>query len=521
MTRRLISPTPGGKIEPWSDLSTFLPTTTLAAQRNGREETLRYRRLIAARLLLVTIGAFSGLFVFAVGGKNSHQLDIAGLAGLAAFFLVLLVRVSLGQDRRDDVARQAQAVADISESLAWRFAVGGDPLVRRDPDDAAKLEFINTVQALNQNLIAAAAPTGSQITEPMKVLRSEPNLEIRKAAYLQGRLRQLHDRAQKENKESDKRGRQWIRLVITMELVGVAGAIAKSTRLTGLDLLGFSGAAAASLGIWIETRRYRDVATRAASRTQILAVGEEIAKDISDERQWAEFVGKIEDQLTIDARAVFVADSGVSSASIKPDEAAYREMSADRYFSAVQDLKRQIFDEGTDRHEKFDPDIIVPVNPGGAIVGGMLYFLTNRAASFVPLSFRSGLTTKDLKAITRTIPRTPKNRRHLALLLVDASAKTGGSLRDAVELVEQALQEAGWMPEERVGGGSASPGRIRILRLHRLRQLLPPGEGWTSQEGQEKRYVLRTAVLTCRDDTDPRIDYYIDKTTERFPYGRV
>lgn len=165
------------------------------------------------------------------------------------------------------------------------------------------------------------------------------------------------------------------------------------------------------------------------------------------------------------------------------------------YTGAAATLKRQIWD-GVSKLPKLEPDVIVAVNPGGAILGGMLYFMT-RASDFLPLSLRGSLREEDLETMLKAAPWQPR-KQHLSILLVDASVKSGDSLNKAIELVRHAVEPKGYTA-------------------------MDPGD--QAAQADAPQYVLRTAVIAkIPDPAQPspvRVDYYVNEDTERFPYGAI
>ena len=170
-------------------------------------------------------------------------------------------------------------------------------------------------------------------------------------------------------------------------------------------------------------------------------------------------------------------------------------MSAEEYFAAAATLRRQIWD-GTAGLPKLEPDVIVAVNPGGAILGGILYFMT-RGSDFLPLSLRAGVGHEELENMLNAAPWQGRQHDHLSILLVDASVKTGSSLLKATELVRKVVEGRGFVAD---------------------------GEG-TDHDGRTRRYVLRTAVIARKvnpQQRDPvKVDYFVNESTERFPYGTI
>ena len=113
-------------------------------------------------------------------------------------------------------------------------------------------------------------------------------------------------------------------------------------------------------------------------------------------------------------------------------------MSWRAYEGAVQELSRRIMAHSA--YGGYRPDLVIGVNPGGSIVGGLLYLLNRRSFAF---STVWPLDPSPLYAdISREVGETLRRGGDLAearILIVDDSLKTGLSMRAAVEKVKSGL----------------------------------------------------------------------------------
>jgi len=113
-------------------------------------------------------------------------------------------------------------------------------------------------------------------------------------------------------------------------------------------------------------------------------------------------------------------------------------MSWRTYDNAVRDLSNLIMAHSA--YGGFRPDIVIGVNPGGAIVGGLLYLLNRRSFAFGTLWPMDN--TPLHPDIIRAVEDALKRGRHGAeakILLVDDSLKTGHTMRAAVETLRSGL----------------------------------------------------------------------------------
>jgi hypoxanthine phosphoribosyltransferase len=392
---------------------------------------------------------------------------------------------------------RANAVALLVESHAWRYAVGARPYAVGTPEQERIAGHIfREVMSGYQQILASfstTAPLSRQITDEMRSMRSR-NLDERREIYISRRIEPLQAQSSRECARLGGRWRIVTALVLCVELAGIPGGVLKAIELSQVDLLAITAAAAASFALWVDLLNYPQRTLTAAGVGRNLVSAHDWLEEVMTEDEWAAAVARVEGQLSLESDALLASDA---SAALRQDAQAddVHSMSTDEYFAAAANLKQQIW-EGSANSPKLEPDVIVAVNPGGAILGGILYFMT-RGSDFLPLSLRAGLKDDDLAVMLQAVPWLPR-KPYLSILLVDASVKSGDSLTKAIELVRSAVEAKGYV-------SMATPGAVPANS--------PP------------RYVLRTAVIAKKPDLAQRhpvqVDYYVNESTERFPYGTI
>jgi hypoxanthine phosphoribosyltransferase len=117
-------------------------------------------------------------------------------------------------------------------------------------------------------------------------------------------------------------------------------------------------------------------------------------------------------------------------------------MSWDTYFRHVQELaERTVL---TKRKPGFPPHGIIAVNPGGAIVGGRLYFMSPSRALHLTGLFPREQSHELMCAITRQLVEDVRPKRGTTrILAVDASIKTGQSMHEALCAIRDVLSDEG------------------------------------------------------------------------------
>lgn len=483
------------------DPSSFLPPLALSARYLAGRTRRRKLIFTAVRLLLVTLGAFFGAITI-TGAYSKQELDYAGVAGVLCFIAVLGVRMMMQSDTDpEDTEARANAVADLVTSHAWRYAIGARPYIAGTPelDRVAREQFANNCLRYQYVLrdCSATAVVSAQITAGMRTLRLS-ELGVRRKEYLTRRIEVLQASSGKATVRLASRYRWLIALVLFVELLGIPGGVLKAVDVSRIDLLGVTGAAAASIALWVETLSLQERRRAAVSLNVNLLAAPERLESARTEDEWAAMTAWMEEQVSLEQEALLA--PGTTEKRLDPQIEDIHTMSAEEYFAAAATLKRQIW-EGTADLPKLEPDVIVAVNPGGAILGGILYFMTR--TDFLPLSLRGSLGDEALLNVLEAAPWQPRQPHHLSILLVDASVKSGGSLRRAIDLVRKVVEARGFVAEEESAGEEQSAG----------------------QDAHVRRYILRTAVIAWKPDSQRRqavkIDYWVNETTERFPYGTI
>jgi hypoxanthine phosphoribosyltransferase len=474
----------------------FTPAVAASAFSLASESRRRQMRLLGLRIAFVTLaagfGAFSLTWVVA-----EQRLDVAGMAAVLAFTAVLGVRlVRQSENILLSAEAPARAAGELAVSHAWRYAVGARPYGVLAADARRRLRFHLDDYRRIVKEYQGTVQSGNLVPEGMTGLRSE-TLQARQEAYLTRRIDVLLRASGKAGERSRSRDRSLLALVISVEVVGIPIGTLKALGLLEVNLLGVVAAAAAGIALWMGTLDYPKSATLAANINATVSSARDALQEVSTEHDWSVLVARVEDQLMLEHEAVLAATHPTRSGDARMSEGAHT-MTPDEYFAAAEDLKRQIWEQG-DKRPKLEPDVIVALNPGGAILGGMLYFMTTRAGDFFPLSLRCGLQDADLKRIVGSYSWQARRGERLSILVVDASVKSGNSLARAIRIIREVVESQDWQPAT---------------------------DATVMDDPTVKTYTIHTAVIANRltregADLGITVDYFFDEVTEKFPYGNV
>jgi hypothetical protein len=259
--------------------------TSLAGQRD-------HLRAVRLELILLIAAAVAGL----VSVVTTTGIDLAGLAGASLFVVALALRQHTAAHRPESRWYRARAAAESIKTLAWRFAVGGEPFGRdlsRHEAERAFVERLREVMADMGEVVLAVGDTSpaTQITDSMVHLRGS-SLVDRRAAYLDGRIEDQRRWYTSKAAYNALWFRRWSLATLVLEVVGVATGIAKSLGVVSFvgDLLGISAALVAAIAAWNQARQHGTLASSYAVAAQELAAVASLISHQYKESDWARFV---------------------------------------------------------------------------------------------------------------------------------------------------------------------------------------------------------------------------------------
>lgn len=240
-----------------------------------------------------------GLLLAAAGGGLPGSLG--GALSLLGFFVALVVELVLLRQRPERTWWEGRAVAESAKTLAWRFAVGGEPFpVNASPQEAEE-EFIRQLRETREGLQHAAfVPEDRavvQITDAMRHLRQQP-LEARKQAYLDGRIIDQANWYSDKSRVNDRQARKWMLFLIAVEVAGVIGALARLLEIIHIDLFGLAAAAVAAGATWLQAKQHENLAKAYSVAAQELGEAATQLEWQQQEEHWASFVDDAEQAIS-------------------------------------------------------------------------------------------------------------------------------------------------------------------------------------------------------------------------------
>lgn len=253
------------------------------ASRTGQD---RYMNAIRVRLAALVVAAVGG----ALGGAGFAWVALVGfVVALAAEVVILALRP-------DQVWYEGRAAAESVKTLAWRYAVGGDPFPHGGPDPDPL--FRDRMQSVTRDLahVYAASTSGALVTDAMRALRARP-FEERRAAYLGARIDDQRRWYDTKARSADRHHTGFLLTTIALEFGGIVAAALRVAGVVEIDLLGIVAAVVAGVASWAQTRQYGSLARAYAIANRELNSIKEQAERIT-EADWARFVDEAEEAIS-------------------------------------------------------------------------------------------------------------------------------------------------------------------------------------------------------------------------------
>lgn len=272
-----------------------MPATFHAADKASIGAQARFLRLRQLQLVCLGLAAICGAIAVPILAHG------AATVGAAAFVVAGAVTGYLLSAKPEQSWYDARAVAESAKTLAWRYAVGGSPFPVGTADSSTESEFLTRLRQLPDGLPGGALippVAGSrQMTAAMKELRRE-SLEVRQAAYRQGRVEDQQTWYACKAQRSRHRADSWNLALLVAEASAAVGAVLKAASILDIDLLGVSGAIIAAATAWLQTRQHEMLATQYTIASLELGAIAELIPISGGEREWAEFVDQAEEAIS-------------------------------------------------------------------------------------------------------------------------------------------------------------------------------------------------------------------------------
>ena len=273
-----------------------LPALFQSADQSSLQGQRRFLAATRFRLVMLVLAATSSLVGFGETGS-----EVVGWAAAAAFALALIAEVSILVMRPERVWHEGRSAAESAKTLAWRYAVGGNPFGIEEMDtrqaDQLLLQRLKEVLRDLKNLELGAALGQEQITDQMRAMRAKPMAE-RRRSYGIGRIENQRIWYANSAARDESRARMWMTSMITLEIVGVTLGVLRATGTLHIDLLGIAATIAGAIAAWMQVKQHQTQARAYFIAAQELAaIRSELASQ-ETESEWAAFVDSAEEAVS-------------------------------------------------------------------------------------------------------------------------------------------------------------------------------------------------------------------------------
>lgn len=257
-----------------------------------------------ATKLLVRIELL-GLVLAGVAGLHSVRVGASGVDVLAAaagaLFLASLSALTLrGLAKPENRWYLGRAGAESVRTMAWRFAVGGDPFPHSLSSAEASEAFLARIAAVLDQLgeltLPPTPPTEREITHAMEQVR-DASFSCRRDVYLRDRLenqiRWYVDRAS----HHESAARLWLAVSVAAATGGVLVAALRFLGTIDIDLLGLAAAIATAAIAWNQLNQNRNLVAAYRLTARELSIIRDRVRHV-DEAGWASFISDAEDAVS-------------------------------------------------------------------------------------------------------------------------------------------------------------------------------------------------------------------------------
>lgn len=271
-----------------------LPQLARAADIAAKSARRTYMMRTAWRLGMTVAAAAFGVASLRFGDAPT---DYAAVAAAAAFVIAMVIDVSELRSDTDAAWYRARALAESAKTLAWKWAVRGNPYAAVGQRDAVTL--VDDLGTLRSDVTSSklAPIVGDQVTDAMRALR-DSGLEDRRIAYLAGRIEDQQKWYAHKATTSATAARRWRLTMIVLEAVGAIAMLLRATSSFRIAIGGVAAAVVSSAGAWLEAQQHDQLATAYSTTLVDLADATARLQAASDEDEWAAAVSDAEDAIS-------------------------------------------------------------------------------------------------------------------------------------------------------------------------------------------------------------------------------
>lgn len=274
-----------------------MPQLFQAADQASLEAQSNFVNGTRLRLVLIVLSGALGVAAWRIG---KSQVDLLAILSTLLFVGALLVEGWLWKGRPDKTWYDARAVAESSKTLAWKFAVRGEPFLDTEiPESTMVRRVMESLDGVRKQFGGLElAPIDAKAVSPwMQKQRQAPWTE-RREVYLRERLLNQKGWYARKARYNRRRSNQWRTTLVVVEFLGVAASLGAAFS-AAVPLLGPALAAlVAAVVAWMETKQHDFNARAYAAAVADLAQAEIRLEIAQNEQEWATEVLNAEEAIS-------------------------------------------------------------------------------------------------------------------------------------------------------------------------------------------------------------------------------
>lgn len=272
------------------DLPAFFASADAHSLR-WQNRFLNLQRLQLGALVLAGVGGATDWVI--AGGRAS------AVAAALGFAVAAIARIVVAQQQPERRWYDGRAAAESAKTLAWRFAVCGEPFSRSLSEKAAVSAFTERILELTRDLPSLDRPAGQepQVSEAMKRVRSMP-LGDRQAAYDSGRLGDQQAWYSRKSRWNERRSAAWNIVLVTLDVGAIAAALMRIAGWIDIDLLGIVATVSAVGVAWVQAKQHELLSRSYAVASQELSAIRDRMTGVRTEVEWAEAMEQAEEAIS-------------------------------------------------------------------------------------------------------------------------------------------------------------------------------------------------------------------------------
>jgi hypothetical protein len=275
-----------------TDLSAIYTSSDLVSGRGQR----RTKMSVRTELLGFIIASIAGITSYHVGAARLDVLAAISAVAFAASLVSSAFRAWMKPERDWYAGR---AAAESVKTMAWRYAVGGDPFPRQNPDDAPQRYLQRLERVLHQLPETDLSPiplNHREITQAMNDVRTA-DLLVRRQVYKRDRVEDQLGWYQRRMLTHGRSAKSWLGVTISSSGLGLAAAAIKFFDVIDFDMLGVFASVASAAIAWNQLNQHRTLAYAYGLAARELSIIRDRIDQVPDDR-WPEFVSDSEDAIS-------------------------------------------------------------------------------------------------------------------------------------------------------------------------------------------------------------------------------